>query len=355
VAIIRFKSKIEQVAECLKGELLRGRWGDRIPGRDALAKELGVNSKTVESALRLLEHEELLVAEGVGKKRRIVLPTHVDPPSLRVAVLKYDPEVRGENFMVNLLHLLTEAGHIAFSTSQTLLGMGMKVERVAKLVEKTPADAWVVVSGSREVLEWFAAQAAPAYALFGRRRELPIAGGGPDKIPAMRELTRDLLELGHQRIVLLVRRERRLPQPGALERAFLTTLEAHGLRPTNYHFPDWEENIEGFHRALEKLFQFTPPTAVIVDEASFFTAAMQFCLNRGLRVPEQVSLVCCDSDPNFTWCKPSITHIQWDSWAVAKPVVSWASNISRGRNDRRQVETKAEYIKGGTIGPAFRG
>jgi len=355
VALIHFKSKIEQVAEHLKGEMLRGRWNDRIPGRDALAKELGINSKTVESALRLLEHEKLLVAEGVGKKRRIALPDNVKKPSLRVAVLNYDPEVRGLNFMVDLVHLLTEAGHIAFSTSQTLLGMGMKVERVAKLVEKTPADAWVVASGSREVLEWFVEQSVPAYALFGRRRELAIAGGGPDKIPAMIELTRQLLGLGHQRIVLLARRERRLPKPGAPERAFLNTLEAHGIRPTSYHFPDWEESIEGFHRCLEKLFQLTPPTALIVDEAPFFTAAMQFCLNHGFRIPEHVSLVCCDSDPNFTWCKPSISHIHWDSGALAKPIVKWASNISRGRKDRRQAETKAEFIQGGTIGPAFRG
>ena len=41
-------------------------------------------------------------------------------------------------------------------------------------------DAWVIIAGSREVLEWFVEQQIPAFALFGRRDGLPIAGVGPD-------------------------------------------------------------------------------------------------------------------------------------------------------------------------------
>lgn len=66
MSTIRFLSITEQVAVHLRGELLRGRWSGVMPGKHHLAEELGVNNKTVESALRQLEAEGLLVAQGGG-------------------------------------------------------------------------------------------------------------------------------------------------------------------------------------------------------------------------------------------------------------------------------------------------
>jgi hypothetical protein len=60
----------------------------------------------------------------------------------------------------------------------------MDVKRVGRMVRQTATDAWVVGAGSREVLEWFAAQPLPAFALFGRRDGLPLAGVGPDMVSA---------------------------------------------------------------------------------------------------------------------------------------------------------------------------
>ena len=184
---------------------------------------------------------------------------------------------------------------------------------------------------------------------------LPIAGTKPDKLPAFAAATRQLLGFGHRRIILLARQERRLPTPGRSERAFLEELEAHGIQTSHpYNLPDWEESSEGFHRILDSLFGTTPPTALIIEEVSLFFAAQQFLLHRGLRVPEDVSLVCTDGDPHFSWCKPSIAHIHWDSAPVVRRIVRWAANVSRGNDDRRQTYTKAEFIEGGTVGPAPR-
>jgi DNA-binding LacI/PurR family transcriptional regulator len=100
------------------------------------------------------------------------------------------------------------------------------------------------------------------------------------------------------------------------------------------------------------LFKITPPTALILEEASLLYAAQQFLQSRGLRVPEDVSLICTDNDPHFSWCKPSIAHIHWDKRPVVRRVVKWAANISRGKNDISQKLTPAEFIAGGTVGPA---
>lgn len=353
----QFLTVTEQVAAHLRGEILAGRWSGTMSGRNRLAKELGVNRKTVEAALRQLEHEGLLVGQGAGSKRRIVLPkgtTAVRP--LQVAILNYDPLGQTEGYKTELRHLLGEAGHTAFFTPKSLTELGMKVSRIRRLVEKTEADAWVVCAASREVLEWFSMQSEPVFALFGRRAGLPVAATGPDKPSAYTAATRRLIKLGHRRIALLCHEERRRPEPGATERAFLAELEAYQIPTGEFNLPSWKDTREGFQELLDGLFRVTPPTALLIDETHLFNATQQFLAKRSLQVPEDVSLVCTDPSPDFIWCEPSIAHMRWDARPVTRRIVRWAANVSRGRQDVRQTFVPAEFVEGGTIGrtPAVR-
>lgn len=228
----------------------------------------------------------------------------------------------------------------------------MDVGRVARLVSRTAADAWVVVAGTREVLEWFASQPTPALAMFGRARHVRIACAANDKISAYAEGTRELIRLGHRRIVLLARAQRRLPQPGAIEQAFLDELAAHGLPLSHYNLPGWEETITGFHAFLDTLFRVSPPTALIVDEVQLFVAAQQFLARKRLRVPEEVSMICSDYDVAFDWCQPQVSHIRWDSDPLVRRIVGWVNHVSHGKRDLRQFFVTAEFVHGGSIGRA---
>lgn len=227
----------------------------------------------------------------------------------------------------------------------------MDVRRIARMVEAYEADAWVVFAASREVLEWFAAREVPALALAGRRTGVPIASVGPNKPPAMATVTRELIGLGHRRIVLLARQMRRLPTPGESEQAFLNEMIAHGIAPSSFNLPDWEESADGFHARLESLFQLTPPTALIIDAVPFFVAAQQFFAGRTIRVPHDVSMVCTDASLDFEWCRPTVAHIRWDSRPMVRRIVQWVGNVSLGKKDLRQTLTPTEFISGGTIGP----
>ena len=70
-------------------------------------------------------------------------------------------------------------------------------------------------------------------------------------------------------------------------------------------------------------------------------------------MPEQVSLVCADSDPSFAWCKPTIAHVRWDFGPFIRRIVHWAATVSKGRKDVKQNLTEAEFVPGGSIGPAL--
>ncbi len=345
-------SAAEQVAEHLRAELLRGGLVGTMPGVHTLVAELGVNHKTVKAALRLLEDEGLLGNQGRGHRRKILLPENHAPTALRVAILFYESRDESEGYVNELYHLLGEAGHAPFFTPKCLTALGMDVKRIARMVRRTAADAWVVGAASGEVLAWFAAQETPTFALFGRHNRFPIAAVGADKAPAIATATRRLIALGHRRFSLLCHRQHRLPLPGIAARAFLDEFEAAGIKTNDFNLPDWEPSMEGFTAQFDAMFRHTPPSALILDEPHLYSAALHFLAERRLSVPHDVSLVCTDADRSFIWCQPSVAHIRWDYRPVIRRIVRWANNIARGKDDRRKTLTKAEFVDGGTVGAA---
>jgi DNA-binding LacI/PurR family transcriptional regulator len=348
----QFATRSQQVAEHLRSELLSGRWRDFMPGVLRLERVLGVNRATVESALRILEGEGLLVGQGAGKRRRVVVPEgQLEPRPLLLRFLPYEKGDSEVGFISALGRLLEEKGFRFHFARDSLCDLRMNPKRVAAMVRRTPADAWIVAAGSREVLSWFAGQPVPALALFGRFMGLPIAAVSPRKTPTLLEVVRRLVSLGHRRIVMLVREERRKPKPAAAEQAFLDELNAHGIEAGPYHLPDWGSGPEDFHRGLDRLFKHTPPTAMIIMEPKLFSAAQDHLAQRGIIAPRDVSLVCDDPDPTFEWRDPPITHIRWDYQPLIRRAASWADNIARGKEDLRQTFIKAKFVEGGTIGP----
>jgi hypothetical protein len=351
-----FLTITQQVAAHLREQIDSGRWTAGMPGRHDLARELGISDQTAECALAQLEKEGLLESQGAGRRRQIKLPNgpRRSRSSLRVAILVGQPSDQVHDYMVKIKHKLAEAGHAPFFTPWFMPDLGINVSSIAGRLKKTEADAWIAVAAARPLLEWFIENQVPVFALFGRRRRLPVAGVGPDKLPAIAKATRRLIELGHRRISLLSLRAQRLPDPSAGVRVFLEELSAHKIEPGPYNLPDLEENTDSFHSCLESLFRYTPPTAMIVDESTFFFATMQFLLNRRLRVPEDVSLICTDGDPHFKLCRPTIAHIDWDPDPIVRRTLRWANNLASGKPDFRQTLTKAEFLEGGTIGPVSR-
>ena len=345
------QSASEQVASFIRDSIERRIFVTEVPGIHRLAAELNVNHKTVTKALGLLEEEGVLVSQGRGKPRRIVGPESRGQASLRVGILCLESTDPGLDPLIDIQHLLMKAGHVPVFPEKTLSDLGMDVGRVARFVNTVEADAWIVVAASREVLEWFSVQKTPAFALFGRRQNVEIAGAGPITVPALMTIVQRLVNLGHRRVVMLSREMRRLPKPAEFEKTFLDELENHGISVGPYHLPAWKESRDGFQELLESLFKLTPPTAFILHEAHQVVTVLQFFAKKGTRIPEDVSLVCLDSDFSFRWCKPAIAHISWDVRKAAGCVEKWVNGLSAGRADRRQVGIQTEFFEGGTIGP----
>jgi len=350
MAAPNFITIAEQVAAYLRGELLRGRWSGTMPGMNHLAPELGVNAKTVEVALKLLEKEGVLVSQGVGRRRKIVLPEDHAPPALRVAVLFYEKGDESHDLFTRFQNKLVAAGHTVIHAPKNLTDIGGNMRRLARMIKDTEADAWVVIAGSKEEIQCFVHRQVPVFGLFGAFPSSRIAGIAPNQVPAIVSATRRLIALGHRRIVIL-EITATLSNPGPDGLAFLNELAAHGITAGSYNMPGWEGGFDGFYRCLESLFARTPPTAIFIYSAAEYIATLQFLAHRGLRVPQDVCLICCNPAPYFNRYQPSISHVRWNDQLMVNRIVRWAKNISHGKEDTRQTMIDAEFIEGGTIGP----
>lgn len=342
----------EQLATYLREGILQGLWSGVMPCGDRLAAELGVGRNTAEAALDLLEQEGVLKSQGRRRGRIVVTQlSKVSTPSLRIGILLSESRELTLDYIVEIRHELEKAGHISFPAPKTMADLAMDTLRIQRMTGKMEVDAWLVIGASYELLDGFTRGQKPAFALFGRRRELPIAGTGPDKYAAIIAATRQLIDLGHRRIVMMARTRRRQPKPGRPEQAFLDVLAANGLPSGEYNLPHWEETTQAYHRRLEELFRVTPPTALIIDEPSFFFATQQFLGRSGLISPENVSLVCTDYSPDFDWCHPAISHIRWRTRPLVRHILKWVTHVCHGKQDLHQTEIRAEFVQGGTIGP----
>jgi DNA-binding LacI/PurR family transcriptional regulator len=355
---VRQTPKHELAAACLRRGLRGGRWHGSLPGVRRLAAELDVSPHTIRRALRQLEAEGVLTGCGLGRSRSVAAAGRAvaSPHRLRVAILRHDANLADNPqtslILTEIVHSLEAAGHDVFFCKKSQIGLKHDVRRLTHQLAESPADAWVVESGSRPLLEWCASQPTPCLALYGRTGNLPLARTGPDTAPAYRAATRHLLALGHRRIVLIAREARRKPTPGFSERGFLEEMAAAGIATSGYHLPDWEETPEGFHQLLTSLFRHTPPTALIIDESPRFVATLAFLARHRIHVPEQVSLVSTDCDAALDWCHPGIAHMRWDSAPIVRRVARWANAVRKGKPDRRVINIPVEFIPGASIGPA---
>ena len=348
---LRILSASEQVAGYLREELRRGTWRETMPGEDRLVAQLGVGRNTIKMALRHLEQEGLLVGQGAGRRRKIVLPESHTPPALRVAVLFYERGNEAQDLHIRFQMKLTGAGHTVVHARKNLTDIGGNMRRLGRMIKDTEADAWVVIAGTEEVLQYFVQRRIPVFALFGWMSQLRVAGIGPNQMPAIVGATRRLIALGHRRIVML-ESHLTLSNPRREGAAFLDELAAHGITTGSYNMPGWEGGFDGFYRCLESLFSHTPPTAIIIYSGAEYVATLQFLAHRGLRVPGDVSLVCCDVAPYFRRYQPTISHVRWDDQLMVNRIGRWANNISHGKEDTRQTRIDAEFVEAGTVGRA---
>ena len=348
-SILKTKTITEQVADHLRREIITNRWGELLPGRDKLIAELGVNGRTIERALVQLEQEGLLESQGQGKRRRIVKANLRESAGMKIGIVVYEPHDIETSLIIELRQQLTSAGHDVSVAPQSLSELKHNPRRTATMLKSLQAQAHIIQAGSTEVLKQAQSLPQPLFALFGELGGLKIPVAGRDAFAACRTVVQRLHECGHRRIVMLSRQENVRPQLGVLESFFLEELKKSGLAHGAYNIPEWDNTANGLYQCLDRLFQLTPPDAIMIDDSILFAGVQNYLLRKRGSAARNVVCICMDYHPSLAWCKPGVPHFRFDPNALVRRIVRWAGNVAKGKEDKRQVFVKAKFVENGAL------
>lgn len=355
---VRRQSLIEQTVSHLRLGIREGRWKGALPGLVRLAKDLDVSRDTVREAVKILEAQGLILSHGHGRRREVSTEEIPERTSLRIGILTWNDlsaEIPSSQWiLLQLAHDLEAAGHIPIFTPFSQVTLHENTTRIIAMMVATPVDAWVVMTGSQSLLDWLQQQPVPFLAVGGRLDGRNIASSSMSSAIALEKATKRLIELGHRRVVMVCRPDWIKPDPATLVRNFLAQLAAAGLPAGAYNTPMWEETPAGFQKLLKSIFRLTPPTALILPTGHHAFAAISFLSQRGLRVPQDVSLLVRSQDAAFDWVQPRIAHFRFDMAALVQRVTRWVDACAKGTEDRERTHVDAELVPGDTLAPPPR-
>ncbi|NGO70807.1 LacI family DNA-binding transcriptional regulator [Streptomyces boncukensis] len=167
-----------------------------------------------------------------------------------------------------------------------------------------------------------------------------------------RAATEHLLSLGHRRIGfiegpprLLCSRARLDGYRAALEAAGAPVLPELSVPGDFYH----ESGFHGGGRLMELP---EPPTAVFASSDQMALGAIEALRRRGLRVPEDVSVVGFDDLPEVRWSAPPLTTVRQPLSDMGKVAARMVLREARGEeNDSPRVELATELMLRASTGP----
>lgn len=355
-------SVIEQTANHLRQGICEIRWGGRFPGVPAITRECEVSANVARAAVRLLEAEGWLEPAGHGRRRRIASAKDgaTSARILRVGIFLREPmaglDPGFHDALLQIVHRLEESGHAVFFAPKTQTELSHSLPRLKRMVEEQQTDAWIVVDGTKAFLSWFAERKAPTLAIGGQIDDLPISTVGPHMMPAGRAAMQRLIELGHRRVVLICTCNERAGagRPDHTVGAALSTLAACGVKISPFNLPEWDETPAGLQTLLHALFRVTPPTALVIMRPTWATGVLSFLASRGLRVPQQVSIVGYGLEALNPWHSPALAYLCAEDVPVVRRTVRWVRQVARGVTSPRHFTYPGVFVDGPSIGPAPR-
>ncbi len=356
-------SRVLQAEIALRRNLRSGSWEKYVPGIRTLATSFGVSPATMVKAVDRVRNDGWISNEGA--RRRFTIHRDV--------ILKSKGK---EAFLRTLLILAPKSGRTepARGTSQVLL----------QLWENLAPKGWNIrfhlddyANGKRrqkqwdEIVEWEKPMAVvsilgtPAMAAWAREAKIPMffCGGsvGDFSVPLigissslmLEEALDHLLAFGHKNIVLPLC-ERTPSFASNLKAAFSKKLVAMNHDFINeYNTPMSDDSgVKSFRACLDQTFAIKQPSAIICLDWREYIAALCYVQEKGLKVPDDISLVVLSYDHSVDWFNPVPTHFLHPLDKLASTLATWLEDLSTYSNFTLSASIRGLWQQGGTIAAA---
>jgi LacI family transcriptional regulator len=186
---------------------------------------------------------------------------------------------------------------------------------------------------------------------FRHETSLPVVRG--DNLNGAHDAVSHLLEMGHRRIAF-VRGTAYTGQSDQRERGYQAALADFGIKldAKLVYLGDFHEG-SGLEAGRHLLALADPPTAIFAASDTMAIGCMSAAREKGLRIPEDLSVIGFDDIPAASMTQPPLTTLRHPFQAMASAAVQELVRRIKGEPGRRhRIEFPSEFLIRESTGPA---
>lgn len=330
----RYHSLPAQVAERIAGEIRALTWNTTLPAERVLIDSLQVSRKTLRKALGLLQREGLIESQHRLGHRIVERAERARPREVSVGLLTAESLERLPSYTAlwidELRTLLFESGVRLATFSGRVFFTQSPEKALTKLVQQNPQGCWVLAHSNERMQRWLEERGVPCLIAGSSYGGATLPNVDLDHFGVGRHAAGALLRQGHRRVAFLIHQSQRGGDIES-EQGFVEGVRASAHPDAEAIILRHDGTVGGAAKALARGFaRAQPPTAVLVARPVFYLTAQAFLGKRGLRVPEDVSLVSRDNDTFLEYLIPAPACYSLSPKIYAKRLFSLSIALTRG-------------------------
>lgn len=348
---------VDQLADLLRAMVRRGEFARHLPPERELADRFGVSRPTLRLALAQLRRE------GFLRVRHGIRTQIIRRPQPGRAV----PATGVVNFLAPAYPAYPNADNALMmeAIERRLLSNGLQFRMISdprfqsdtwarhmpRLAAENPADCWILRSVNAEIVRWFADSGLPAVLLASPFPGIDLPAVDLDHRATARHAVGQFAALGHRRIVLLSGDRKRSGEIET-EKGFTEGRLAHAFTPDQCAIVRFDGSVGAMTRTLATLFRAPQkPSALLADGSMESMTILTWLQRNGIRIPQDVSLICRDWDSVLDHAVPRLTCYRYPRDVLVNRVCRWVFRLARGAPvPRKAMPVLTQFDRGETLG-----
>jgi DNA-binding LacI/PurR family transcriptional regulator len=244
-----------------------------------------------------------------------------------------EPASGTSQLLLHLWELLSPLGwNIRFHIDDYACGK-RRQKQWDQLAELEKPQAIVAILGTPAMAAWARDAKIPMFFSGGAMGDFSVPMVGVSSNLMLEEAMDKLIGLGHHHIILPIC-GRATSFAAGLKSTFSRKLVNDGFDfIAEFNCPTSDESgLESYHRCLDRAFAIKTPTAIICLDWREYVTSLCYLQQKGMKVPQDVSLICQSHDHTADWFIPKPTHFHHPLDKIATTLCGWLEDISTYNN-----------------------
>ncbi len=344
-------SLVAETLRVLRETIASGRWKEELPGERRLCEEWHISRPTLRAALTALAADGW-VTIAQGKPTRVCHPAGsssppaLPSPTLTVGLLSPEPLHAMPPFVLlwvdELRSQLASEGHLLqVHVGRAWSGGKNPARALQTLTTTVPAAAWVLYRSTEAMQQWFEQRQIPCVVVGSVFKGLSLPSVDRDHRAVCRHAVGLMAARGYQRLALMIQ-EPQYAGDRESEAGFVEGLQAAAARGVTGHIQRHDGSREGLLKALDRLLTARQrPQALLIARTSSALTICTALLQRGLRIPQDVALICRDDDVFLDETIPQISRYSVTANTFAKRIF----RLVRQPGAKGETKIMPEFVK----------